>query len=234
MHKLELNPWCITTDFLCYFAQNKESTRNEIAVSGTQISKSQTTTEINNINYSHSFSIAREIWLDRCSKHLILILTLQYLYNIPIIFWTFSCPIRRPTALKHTIRCFTTASQPFHWPQTPVWLYWTQNICCSGAKKNPAIVSWNGLCQHMYRLKMKKRKDGTVGKLRRLFVNSNNTNRGKRVALLQDKWSPAVGSSVCIKGKLCSALPPLPSARGSMSTFSLDPWRWLNTKLHTL
>lgn len=84
----------------------------------------------------------------------------------------------------------------------------------------------------MYRLKMKKRKDGTVGKLMRLFVNSNNTNRGKRVALLQDKWSPAVGSSVCIKGKLCSALPPLPSARGSMSTFSLDPWRWLNTKLH--
>lgn len=66
----------------------------------------------------------------------------------------------------------------------------------------------------------------------RLFVNSNNTNRGKRVALLQDKWSPAVGSSVCIKGKLCSALPPLPSARGSMSTLSLDPWRWLNTKLH--
>lgn len=61
MHKLELNPWCITTDFLCYFAQNKESTRNEIAVSGTQISKSQTTTEINNINYSHSFSIAQEI-----------------------------------------------------------------------------------------------------------------------------------------------------------------------------
>lgn len=82
MHKLELNPWCITTDFLCYFAQNKESTRNGIAVSGTQISKSQTATEINNINYSHSFSIAREIWLYRCSKHLILILTLQYLYNI--------------------------------------------------------------------------------------------------------------------------------------------------------
>lgn len=143
MHKLELNPWCITTDFLCYFAQNKESTRNEIAVSGTQISKSQTTTEINNINYSHSFSIAREIWLDRCSKHLILILTLQYLYNIPIIFWTFSCPIRRPTALKHTIRCFTTASQPFHWPQTPVWLYWTQNICCSGAKKSRyCLLKW--------------------------------------------------------------------------------------------
>lgn len=67
-------------------------------------------------------------------------------------------------------------------------------------------------------------------KLRPLFVNKN-TDRGKHVAL-QNNWSPAVGSSVCIKGKLCSALPPQPSAPGRMSTFSLDPWRELNTKLN--
>ena len=58
--------------------------------------------------------------------------------------------------------------------------------------------------------------------------------RGKRVAL-QESWSPAVGQRCarCVCVRACAAhLPPPPSARGRKSTFSLDPWRRLNTKLH--
>ncbi|CAK6958518.1 Hypothetical predicted protein [Scomber scombrus] len=85
-----------------------------------------------------------------------------------------------------------------------------------------------------------RRQNGAYNKLRPLFVvfvnnnnnnnNNNNTGRGKHVAL-QNNWSPAVDSKY-MKGELCSALPPQPSARGRMSTFSQDPLRELDIKIN--
>lgn len=142
--------------------------------------------------------------------------------NIWIKFWTFSHPIGRPTSLKHRSRCFelTTAAQRSHRPQTPVWLYWIQKHLLQWCKKihlSSPEMSWGNTCTDS---RWRQEKASTAAKLRPLFVN-NNSNRGKRVALLQDEWSPAV----CVKAKPCSALPPLPSARGRTSAFSLDPWR---------
>ncbi len=89
------------------------------------------------------------------------------------------------------------------------------------------------MCENMRGLKVKKRTDRhrVQSKLRPLFVN-NKAGRSEHVAL-QNSWSPAVGSGVCIKeGSRAAHLPPQPSARGRKSAFSLDPWRELNTKLN--
>lgn len=75
-------------------------------------------------------------------------------------------------------------------------------------------------CQKMQRLKVKTRTDRRArNKLRPLFVN-NTTGRRKHVAL-QNSWSPAVGSRVCIKGELCSAFTSSAfSPRQKVSVFS--------------
>lgn len=111
---------------------------------------------------------------------------------------------------------------------------WHKTFAAAVVQRNTHILSVEiNRCND----KVNKLKDIWLqNKLRPLFINNNNNNnntgRGKRVAL-QNNWSPAVGSSVCIERKAVQCtLPPQPSPRGRKSTFSLDPWREMNTKLH--
>lgn len=100
---------------------------------------------------------------------------------------------------------------------------------CSGARKNASNVSWNDNTW----LGLKERKDCvavvTAG------LQQQQQQRRHKACCCAAEWLEA--SCVCIKRKQCGALrcvalPPPLSARGRMSTFSLDPWQNPTTKLH--
>lgn len=112
--------------------------------------------------------------------------------------------------------------QSFHWRQTikteavPVWLHRTTKH----------LLQWCKPAAEPRREAASRGADMRGQMLQNKLVVNNSAGRWTRVALRRKR------SQLRAAVSLCGALPPQPSARGRKSTFSLDPWRLMNTKLY--